>query len=318
MPDEISTNRPGQIRPEDVADAYQRETDEEQEQDAFRQFAKLATSLARIKAAAWTVREINALRNLLDRAIAEAEARAELIGVNNPYAKQQALENVLGQLRKIMAALEPPPEIAESEEFQALMKKLGPDLPDRNTSDFSRRSIMSKKVRSDVLNRQVNEAVRLADKRAARQRADRMAAAGASVEEIQSAAATLQQLARMLKKRRKKKKKKKRSVEEPDEVAEAGSEYELTVEDAEELATMGLELMRTLRDELAPAWSPEHQPWMVNAADNEVYAIILAAIPKELFEETQAFGKMQDLRAGQEVFTLRAADKLSDGARRKE
>jgi hypothetical protein len=315
MPDEISANRPGQLRPEDVADAYQRETDEEQEQDAFRQFAKQATSLARIKAAAWTVRQINALRNLLDRAIAEAEARAELVGVNNPYAKQQALENVLGQLRKIMAALEPPPEIAESEEFQALMKKLGPHLPDRNESDFSRRSIMSKKVRSDVLNRQVNEAVRLADKRAARQRADRMAAAGASVQEIQSAAATLQQLARMLKKRRKKKK---GNVAEPDEVAEAGSEYELTVEDAEELAFMGLELMQTLREELAPAWSPEQQPWMVNAADNEVYAIILAAIPKELFEETQAFGKMQDLRAGQEVFTLRAADKLSEAARRKE
>ncbi|MEE8408258.1 MAG: hypothetical protein V3T05_01510, partial [Myxococcota bacterium] len=95
MPDDLIPRQlPDAVRALDAVDAYQRETDEELEQESFRHFAKLATSLARIRASAWTVNQIKQLRQMLDRALDQAAAKAEQVAGDNPYAIQQAIDNV--------------------------------------------------------------------------------------------------------------------------------------------------------------------------------------------------------------------------------
>ena len=71
-----------------------------------------------------------------------------------------------------------------------------------------------------------------------------------------------------------------------------------------------------MREEIAPKWAPDQQPWLLQEADRQVFDILLAVIPKELFEETAAYQDIQDLRKGDQIFTLRAADKLTEAARR--
>ena len=77
-----------------------------------------------------------------------------------------------------------------------------------------------------------------------------------------------------------------------------------------------LETMKVLREEIAPQWAPEQQPWLMQEADKQVFSILLATADKSILEETQAWEQIQDLRKGNAVFTLRAADKLTEAAAR--
>ena len=74
--------------------------------------------------------------------------------------------------------------------------------------------------------------------------------------------------------------------------------------------------MRVLRDEIAPRWAPETQPWLLQTADTHVFQSVLAVIPEDQFKQTDAFGGMQRLRAGEHAFLGRAADAILEGAKR--
>ena len=78
-----------------------------------------------------------------------------------------------------------------------------------------------------------------------------------------------------------------------------------------------LQTMQTLKEEIAPKWAPEKQPWLMRQATQHVFEILLAAVDEALLAETQAWDALQDLRKGDAVFTLRAADKLVEAAARR-
>jgi hypothetical protein len=88
-------------------------------------------------------------------------------------------------------------------------------------------------------------------------------------------------------------------------------------QDVELVAERAHTLIKELRNELAPSWKPEDVPRWLNAGDKYVYDLALATVPKELFEQTNGWEGIQDLRKQQQVFTLRAADQTSEAARRK-
>ena len=166
-------------------------------------------------------------------------------------------------------------------------------------------------MKTDLLERQISEAIDKLSKEVAR----RVKAEAGSTAMAQFSGMSLAQMARRLRQLLKKKKVK--------NVDENGNVIEETVVDTElrELMELfsgrALETMRLMREEVAPKWAPEQQPWLLQEADRQVYDILLAVIPEELFKETAAWQEIQDLRAGHAVFTLRAADKLIEGAARR-
>ena len=95
------------------------------------------------------------------------------------------------------------------------------------------------------------------------------------------------------------------------------SKQPMTPEGVEDLSQKGLETMQSLREEIAPRWAPTQQPWLLNQADNEVYHTCLASVPKELFESTEAFQGMQQLRRGEAAFSARAADATTEALGKK-
>ncbi len=279
--------------------------------DARAAFVAQVQQLDRASAGQWSAAAVDQLYRLAGEALTLAEKAALAALPDNPFGQAQQVEALRSQLHQLLVSLNPPPEIVASPAFYELMEQLRPRTGKPEESDFSRQSQMKGKVRADVLNRQVHDAVTDADRRAAKQRVQRLSEAGANQTTVEHAARTLAQLARALKKKTRKKLK----PGELDEVEDSAPVA--TAEEIKELADAALEVMKTLREELAPKWAPAQQPWFINAADNEVYAIILAVVPKELFAETEAWGEMQNLRAGQEVFSLRAADKTAEALRRK-
>ncbi len=260
---------------------------------AFRRLAARVQGLRKGAGSAWSPGDVMDLlrgaREALDE-IAQSASAAD-----NPHALWQTVEATRAQARQLLLSLSPPPEIFESAEFQALLDLLSPH---RRAADArSDKPILRGKARSDLLNRQIQEAVAQADRHALAKRAKEPGAT--------TRARSLTQLARVLKKRQNKK-----------GAGEVTGEVEVTREEAEELATLALDVMRALREELAPRWQPAQQPWFVNAADHEVYTIVLGVLPKELFHATQAFAAMQNLRKGDGVFQFRAGDKTSDALKR--
>jgi hypothetical protein len=302
-------------RTQRLVEMFQRQGAETAQQqattDARQAFVTKAQQLGQATAGLWTESVVQQLLRLAAEAVAQAERAAQLTDPSNPFAQAQVVESLRAQLRQIALTLNPPQEVVTTPAFQQLMDSLRPRGAKAQETGFDRETMMKGKTRADVLNRQVHESVNEADRATAKQRVARLTHAGADPASIERAQKTLAQLSRLMRKRHKKK----AQVDENGNVTEVTEP--LTQAEVEELANAALELMRTLREEFAPKWAPAQQPWFLNAADNEVYSIILAVAPKELFAETEAWGRMQELRSGEEVFTLRAADKLADAVRRK-
>jgi len=244
-------------------------------------------------------------------ALREALLTAQRQDPNNSWAHENAVEAMRGHLREIFGTLDPPEEALESADYMTLMEMLNPAMTKLMEEGYTDEAIIKGAVRADVLNRQVSEAVTEADKTASARRVDSARRAGLDAVAVSSATKSLLAMIRLVKKRQKKKAK---SV---NEVGESGDVTAVTKEEAEELSSLALDVMRTLREEYAPRWAPSQQPWFLHAADQEVYNVLLSVVPEGLFQETQAYGEMQNLRSGNQVFTLRAADKLNEAMKRK-
>lgn len=307
---EIEGDKPqeGRSRTQRIVEMFQRFAGTSAPVDPMARFSNKVRDLLRSSPDKLTPADLRLLVSLVREAAAAAVA-AE--GVGNAFAQHQALENAKAQMRAFVLALEPPPELRDSPEHLALIKELQPQTFHGQQSTFERQTMLRGKVRADVLNRQVSDAVQeaslLAAKRvlsATRAHGEAMATTGPTL--------TLAQMVRRLKK-----KKKKGGVDENGEVDTTGESSEITRAELDELATLALETMRVLREEVAPRWAPDQQPWLLQAADKEVFDIVLAVVPRELFEQTEAFQGMQDLRAQQGVLTLRAADRTTDAVRRR-
>ncbi|OGQ78490.1 MAG: hypothetical protein A2289_15525 [Deltaproteobacteria bacterium RIFOXYA12_FULL_58_15] len=285
--------------------------------ESLRKLAAKVQKIAKLRQSLWNKTLVRSLVALIRRALADAQAQASAENSHNEYAIQLAVESIRAQIKQLIDQLEFPPELADSPEIKQLIEQLMPKgsmHKSQAKSEFSRGSNLRGKIKREVMTQQVAEAV----KQAAKIAAQRLAASGRDVgAQQQFSLLTLDHMARLLK--RKIDKKKKKSVGHTQDVANAEE-----VEEDRELQEMleifsakALETMRALREEIAPTWAPDQQPWLIHEADQQVYEIILACIPKELFEETAAYQEIQDLRAGQAVFTLRAADRIADGAARK-
>jgi len=286
------------------------------DEDLRAEFVKKVQRLAQGKGSAWTPHTVKDLTKLVAKILEQLRKDAARADPSNPFAQHQALENIRAMMRQLMMTMNPPQEVIDNPEFQELMDQLRPKAAKLHKTGFERETMMKGQVRSDVLNRQVSEAVNQADRLATDKRIATIKQTGGDRLAIENASKSLLAMARVIQRRKKKRKKAVDESGEAGEVAETAPEEELTKEEAELLASLALDVMRTLREEIAPRWAPDKQPWLMNAADNEVYAILLAVADRELFEETEAFGDMQDLRTGQEVFTLRAADKVGEAVSR--
>ena len=288
-----------------------------EDEDLRAEFVKKVQRLAQGKASAWTPHTVKELTKLVAQVLEQLRKQAAAADPSNPFAQHQALENVRAMMRQLMLTLNPPQEVVDNPDFQELMDTLRPKAAKLHKTGFERETLMKGQVRADVLNQQVADAVHKADRLAIDKRVAHVRQTGGDRVAVENASKSLLALARVIQRRRKKRKKKAGGSGETVEAAAIAAEEEImTAEEAELLAGLALDVMRTLREEIAPRWAPDKQPWLLNAADNEVYNILLAVADKELFEETEAFGDMQNLRAGQEVFTLRAADKVGEAVSR--
>jgi hypothetical protein len=275
--------------------------------------AQRVQRLNRLHTSDWDQHAYPGLASLIDQLLETADEAARHQHPDNPYERDQLVNDVKRQARMLLQSLLPPEELRES--FIELWKRLAiKDVNDFST--YARRTIMSAKVRADVMNRQVEESVDEADRIASERRVEAIDADGnngsgafsedrpAEGEAAPAAskpaapapekATTLKQTLRLLKKKRR----------------------DIGRHDAEEVAVKALDAMRVLRDEVAPRWAPEAQPWLLNTADNHVYQSVLAVIPAELFRETTAFDGIQRLRAGEHAFSPRASEKLAEAVKR--
>ncbi len=263
--------------------------EQESEANAFKSFAQKAQSLKEAKGNQWSPKDVKQLSKLADASVNQAKSKAAEMMPNNPYAVEQAQEAAIDNMSGLFNTLHPPPHIAESAEFQALMKKFKPREEKKVTmpedSNFVRSDTLPPKIREDILNRQAEESVDEADKFATGRRRTKLRESLGREPEGDECM-TFKQSAKTLKR----------------------GKRPITPEGVEDLAQKGLETMQALREEIAPRWAPSQQPWLLNRADNEVYHTCLASVPKELFEGSAAYQGMQELRRGEEAFSLRAAD----------
>jgi hypothetical protein len=172
-------------------------------------------------------------------------------------------------------------------------------------------------VKKEVMTKLVTDAIQEATRKAGRQLEAELQQSGMG----KFAQMGLEQMARLIQRKRKRIKKGK-YVDENGQVVTL-SDAEIAAEETElrELMELfsrkALLTMRAIREEIAPRWAPEHQPWLMQEADRQVYDILLATAEKEMLQETQSWDEIQNLRAGNAVFTLRAADKLTEATARK-
>jgi len=302
-------HRSDSIRARQFWDAFSQLTGTGEQVPAAKLFADKARSAITGRAEDISSGDVAALARLADEALKEAEKEAAAHNPDNPFAQYQALEAARAQMRAMLQAVHLPEELASSFDYIKLLKDLSPKDARGEENEYRRRTAMQGKVRAGVLERQVHESIEQADKAATLKRT--AAAQKAAADQVSTQVAQKSFL-KAVKDMRKKKRAQQAEVSLDDTQAAPV----VSRGDAEELAEMALETMRTLREEVAPRWAPSQQPWLLNAADKEVFETCLAVIPKELFEETAAFAGIQDLRRGQGAFTTRAADKAQDAVRR--
>jgi hypothetical protein len=263
------------------------------------QMAARVQTLNRRSTGDWSSDDYRELERLAEQLLAAQEAIGKEQHANNPHAQQQLVEIGKMQLRMLLQSLQPPPELLD------LFTKLWARCRSSGPRDgFARQTLMNASVRRDVLNRQVEEAVDEADEEATLRRVEAIDAdtgGGGSQPESPPQEPEAKAPANTLKKTLKLLRKKRRDLSPPD---------------VEDVATKALDVMRVMRDEIAPRWAPETQPWLLNTADTHVYQTVLAVIPEDLFKQSNAFQGIQNLRAGEHAFTFRAQGQIDAGAKR--
>jgi hypothetical protein len=275
--------------------------------DALTQATKRGRHLAGLPAYKWSSGLIRGLAAAAERALAEVGAKSRADDLRDEYAVMQGALAVRAQLRRLVRGLKPSAEVAESDDFQELLELLWPKgAARRGRSSFGRGSELKGHIRREVMVQLIQESIRDASRQAKQMQTG---AQGGSLNQF--ARMGLEQMARFLARKLRKKKK----ARQPGEVEEL---EDLELQELMELfSARALETMRYLREHVAPKWNPEQQPWVIANADSMVYDIVLAGIPEELFAETQAYQEIQDLRRQQAVYTLRAADKLTEATARR-
>lgn len=262
--------------------------------DPFRDFSKKVHALRGIKHDLFREQDYLELEELARQALEQLEHRLASANTGQKYEIQRAQESLKEQLRRLVDGL--PAVLSESAAYQKLLDSLRPRL-DLDRSSFGKEPILHGKKRDELQKGTVKRWVETADRRGAARRLAAARAAGATEEELAEAGTTLHD-----------------AVADLRRMARRGETIEL--EDADELAELGLDTMRQLREELSPSWKPEDHPRWLNAGDRYVFELALAVVPKELFEQTAAYDGMQKLRDGQGVFSGRAADMIALGAKR--
>ncbi len=289
--------------------------------DPMSEVSRQIREMAQTKHGKWNKGMIRNLQKATQNVIKKSVSEAAALNRLDEYAVMSASTTVRNQIRKMISHLNPPPEILEGAEFQELMEMIWPSAVKREKNAFKRGSAMRGQVKSEMMQQQVKSALDKASRQAGKKSLANMQMGSGNLGGFSQMA--FEQMARALKRAMKKKKAK------FDENGNLAIDEAAGLSEAEELEALrelqemmqifnsrALETMKSIREEFAPKWAPEQQPWLTQEADRQVYEIILAVIPKELFEETAAFQEIQDLRKGQHVFTLRAADKLTEAARR--
>lgn len=262
--------------------------------DPFRDFSKKVHALRGTKHDLIREQDFLELEELARQALDKLEQRLASANTGQKYEIQRAQESLKEQLKRLVDGL--PAVLSESEAFQRLLDLLRPRL-DLDRSTFGKEPILHGKKREELQKGTVKRWVETADQRGAARRLAAARAAGATDDELAEAGTTLHH-----------------AVADLRRMARRGETIEL--EDADEVAELGLDTMRQLREELSPSWKPEERPRWLNAGDRYVFELALAVVPKGLFEQTAAYDGMQKLRDGQGVFSGRAADMIALGAKR--
>jgi hypothetical protein len=283
------------------AEKREHESDGEDGDSPFFALTSKVRQLNRKPPGDWDTDDYRELERLAEMLLAHAERIAGR-DPNNPHLRQQSVEQAKMQLRMLLQTLQPPPELLES--FTNLWAKAR-GLPNFEISTFARKTLMNDRVRRDVMNLKMEESVDQADRLATEQRVQAIDPDPEEQSEGEQPGAddegdlrgkTLKVALRQLKKKRR----------------------TIGAHEVNEVAQKALDLLRMLRESVAPSWAPETQPWLLQTADTHVFQSVLAVIPEQLFRETTAYEGMQKLRAGEHTFGTRAAARLEEGlARRK-
>ena len=284
-------------------------------------------------------RELQSLQEAVEEALEEARQRAEEQFNKEQYEVQKTVDTVKQQLKSMLDSM--PPEWAELAGWDLIMQKLQRFQERQQQSSFARGSGMVGKQKAEVQLGEVKRWVGRVDTKVGGI-APKLAADGAVLEddgsvdadggggqrrkspnEIVADAASAEAAAAA-----------QASTQKPlsaetepakltfhhicDEVRRKRRRGEpVPPQDVELVAERAFTLIKELRNELAPSWKPEDVPRWLNAGDKYVFDLALATVPKELFEQTNGWEGIQDLRKQQHVFTLRAADQTADAARRR-
>jgi hypothetical protein len=294
-----------------------------QEQNSFQEAARLVQECEELDESTWDRRQVKRLSDAMKQVINEKSARVGSQDRLDEYAIQTVANAARHQLRKMFNTLNPPSEITDTDEFQELLQLLWPPAMRRKGSSFKKGSSMRGSVKSNVAQRLVQEAIEEASHKAGQKMMQQQAQLGKGESQLDHfAQMNFDQMARFLKRRLKTKKGRKLNVHGDEIIAEIDADEQSSQDDRqlqemmELFSRKALETMRILREEIAPRWSPEQQPWLLQQADQQVFSILLATVDQSLLQETQAWDELQDLRQQQAVFTLRAADKLTQAAQR--
>lgn len=289
---------------------------------AFRKAMNQIEELRALPQEKWTASRIRKL--IATVALVIKEKREILASLNraDEYAIEQGTQAVLMQLRQAIHTLNPPAEMQEKEEFQELLELLLPPSMRRTAqSEFKRGSASRGQVKTAVSQQLLQQALQEASQKAGQKLLQQGAETGLTQGHAQFSRMSLEQMSRFIKRKLKQLKKGKIINEDGELEDMTEEEKERERKELQELMELfsfkALETMRSVREEIAPRWVPERQPWLIRQADQQVFDILLATADRELLEETQSWDEIQNLREGNAVFTLRAADKLTEAAARK-
>lgn len=211
------------------------------------------------------------------------------------YEAIRAVESTKSNIRRILESL--PPEVADSDEYRAILKLTRPRSIDSDRSDFDRTTSMQGLTRTEVRIAQVRAWTERIDEQLATERTQALEDEHGDEVVGDATSVTFHQACDGLHRKRRR----------GDPIEE---------EDVELVANRSLELMQALRENVSPSWGPEIRPRWLSMGDRHVYDLALAAAPAELFRETNAWQGMQDLMRGEAVYTSRAADKMTEGVKR--
>src|SRR2546428_8188961 len=106
---------PGRNRVQRLLDQLVRR---DEQPSSFQQLAGATQQLNRLEADKWSLAGIGDLVKRVREALDEAARGEAARSADNPYAQQQAIENVRASMRQIVLTLQPPGAMIASAEFQ--------------------------------------------------------------------------------------------------------------------------------------------------------------------------------------------------------